>query len=229
MFCSEGIGQSSNRGSRVCLHSVLLGSCVASTLFLASASPRRSALLRDAGYTPRVSPVHIDEAPRSGELPGPYVARMAREKLEASLHEHVAWEDRPAAYFLAADTVVVRDAVILGKPMDDAEGERMLRSLSGRAHRVMTAFAVGALGVGAPRMGVLHEQTVTSRVRFREISSDEVRTYVATGEGRDKAGGYAIQGGAKPFVESLEGPYDNVVGLPVDAVTEALLRAGFVR
>lgn len=202
---------------------------MASTLFLASASPRRSALLRDAGLDLRVSPVDIDETPRAGENPERYVARMAREKLDASLLEHRAWEDRPAAYFLAADTVVVRDQTILGKPFDDREGEAMLRSLSGRTHRVMTAFAIGALGVGAPRMGRVHQQTVTSRVRFRELSTEEVSAYVATGEGRDKAGGYAIQGGAKPFVEALEGPYDNVVGLPVDDVLEALVGAGFAR
>jgi len=179
-------------------------------LRLASASPRRRELLASIGVSVEVAPAHIDESRRDDESPEDLVTRLAREKAEAG-------HGLGALPTLGADTVVVCDGEIFGKPRDESHARRMLSALSGRAHRVMSAVAV----IG-PR-GTL-ECRVATQVYMREIAAAEMAAYWATGEPRDKAGGYAVQGRAAVFVERLEGSYSAVVGLPLFE-TAQLLRA----
>ncbi len=177
-------------------------------LVLASASPRRRELLSHLGVSFEVRPADIDEALKPGEPARAYVERLSREK---------ALRGGGTALTLAADTSVVLDEVVLGKPGDDrALGAEMLRRLSGRAHEVMTGIAVSG-----PRG--LASRVVVSTVHFRALSEAEIAWYVATGEGADKAGGYALQGRAGAFITSVEGSPSNVIGLPL-AETVALLR-----
>ncbi len=176
-------------------------------LILASASPRRARLLASAGIAFDQRPADIDESPLEGESPEGYVVRLAEEKARA------AW--RPGFRALGADTAVVTGREVLGKPRDERDARRMLRSLSGRSHRVLTGVAVFDGGACA----TLYVET---RVRFRELREVEIRAYVASGEPLDKAGSYAIQAGAAAFVESVEGSYSNVVGLPLDEVAGLL-------
>jgi septum formation protein len=181
---------------------------VAATQFLAfvlaSASPRRAALLAQAGLVPaRIVAPDVDETPRKQELPRLYALRMAVAKAEV-----VAAYEREALV-LAADTVVVCGRRILPKAEDAGEVERCLRLLSGRRHQVMTALALIAPGVN-PRTRV-----VTTRVAFKVLSPQEIADYVASGEGEGKAGGYAIQGRAEALVKFINGSYSNVVGLPL--------------
>lgn len=182
------------------------------TLVLASASPRRRELLGTLGVRFDVRPTDVDESIHPGEAPVAYVRRLAEDKLRAALATEAT------AFVLASDTTVVSDGVTLGKPADDEEGRAVLRRLSGRAHEVRTAVALGRAGE------VLAVRDVRTRVVFRVLSEDEISRYVALGEGRDKAGGYGIQGLAGAFVTSIEGSYSNVVGLPL-AETLELLRA----
>ena len=195
-------------------------------LVLASASPRRQELLRNAGISFDVQPANIDETPRLGETPQGYAERLAREKALA------VWQLRTQDLVLGADTIVVIDDMILGKPVDFVDGARMLRLLSGRVHRVITGVCVigptsrGELPVA--REGELprsFEQTASeiTLVTMNELSDDEIRGYVATGEPMDKAGAYAIQGMASRWIPRIEGDYSNVVGLPV-ALVYAMLR-----
>ncbi len=174
-------------------------------LILASASPRRAELLRSAGFDFEVSPVHLDEDVRGAESAGVYVRRLAMEKSAAAQRAHAD------AIVLGADTTVVVDGRILAKPKDDDEARAMLRLLSGRAHDVLTGISLRWPG------GEAHAVEST-RVTFASMSGDEIAWYVATGEGRDKAGAYAIQGLASRFISSIEGSYANVVGLPVATV-----------
>jgi septum formation protein len=181
---------------------------VAATQFLAfvlaSASPRRAALLAQAGLVPaRIVAPDVDETPRKQELPRLYALRMAVAKAEV-----VAAYEREALV-LAADTVVVCGRRILPKAEDAGEVERCLRLLSGRRHQVMTALALIAPGVN-PRTRV-----VTTRVAFKVLTPQEIADYVASGEGEGKAGGYAIQGRAEALVKFINGSYSNVVGLPL--------------
>ena len=178
---------------------------------LASVSPRRRELLAQIGVPHIVVGAHIDETVRPGERPRDYVTRMAREKALA------VRERGEALPVLAADTSVVLDDVIFGKPRDREEGISMLQRLSGRLHEVLTAVAiVDARGVDL-RLNV-------SSVRFRPLTLEECNAYWETGEPRDKAGGYAVQGAAAVFIESLSGSYSGVMGLPLFE-TAALLRA----
>lgn len=181
-------------------------------LVLASASPRRAELLRQIDVSFEVWPADIDETQRAGESAAAYVQRMAREKAA-----RVAQLVGPERAVLAADTTVVVDGGILGKPDSEGDGLAMLAALSGRTHQVLTAVAL-AKGDDL--------QTALSRsvVRMRALSPGCAAAYWATGEGRDKAGAYAIQGIAGQLVERLEGSYSGVVGLPL-AETTALLRA----
>jgi septum formation protein len=181
-------------------------------LVLGSASPRRAALLREMGVPFVVCASDVPEAPFPGEAPAAFAARAARDKGAAVARL------RPHAWVLAADTVVAVGGEILGKPRDDADARRMLRLLAGRGHEVLTAVALYAPG-GACRETLV----VATRVSFRDLADAEIAAYVASGEPADKAGAYAIQGGAAPFVGAVEGSYSNVVGLPVDEV-HALLR-----
>ena len=179
-------------------------------LILASASPRRAELLRSAGFAFETFPVDVDETPRDGERPAAYVRRLAAEKSAC------AAAGRPGAVILAADTAVILGDEILGKPMDDRDAAAMLRKLSGRSHEVMT-------GVSLRRDGFEVGRVETTLVRFAPLTPDEIDWYVASREGRDKAGAYGIQGLASRFIPRIEGSYSNVVGLPVDCL-QALLR-----
>ncbi len=185
-------------------------------VYLASASPRRSELLRQIGVPFRVRPAAIPEHQSPGEAPGAYVLRLAAAKAAAvwSALERGGEEARPV---LAADTAVVLEGQVLGKPADAAEAEAMLTALSGRAHRVLTAVALET-SAGADTL------LCESEVRFRPTTPAERRAYCATGEPLDKAGGYGIQGGAAVFVEHLRGSYSNVVGLPLYETAVLLAR-----
>ncbi|HVM20286.1 MAG TPA: Maf family protein [Egibacteraceae bacterium] len=183
-------------------------------LVLASASPRRLDLLRLAGLDPVVAPADVDETVRDGEAPEVYVVRLARAKAEAA-------SGRPGIVVLGADTTVVLDGHILGKPEDERDAVAMLRRLAGRTHTVSTG--VVALGAGDRR-----EIVVSTAVTFAPLDDAAIRRYVATGEPLDKAGGYGIQGRAAAFVERIDGSYTNVVGLPL-AQTLTVLRAAGLR
>ena len=176
-------------------------------LILASGSPRRAELLRRAGLTFEVVLPDIDEVPLPGEAPDAFVMRTAREKAES-----IPSTD---AVILAADTAVVDGDRILGKPADTEDAAVMLRSLSGRTHDVMTGVCLRAL----ERTACFHIET---RVTFRDLPEQEIKEYVASGEPMDKAGAYAIQGGAAKMVHRVEGSYSNVVGLPLCEVIEEL-------
>jgi len=180
-------------------------------LILASASPRRAELLRSAGYHFDIVSAHIDESIRGGEAPASYVRRLASDKSAAAIQKYVV-----SVVVLGADTTVVVDGEILGKPADDADVERMLRRLSGRRHDVLTGVS---LRRGAYELG----RVETTAVEFAPLTDDDIAWYVASGEGRDKAGAYAIQGLASRFIPRIEGSYSNVVGLPL-ACVHGLLR-----
>ena len=178
-------------------------------LVLASASPRRRELLEAAGIPHGVDAVDIDERVHAGERPLAHVERLAREKALAGAARH------PATRVLGADTIVVVDDTILGKPKNEEDARRMLRLLSGRAHEVMTAVALAS----GNRVESRVERT---RVWFAPLTVETINWYVATGECRDKAGAYAIQGLASRFIPRIDGSYSNVVGLPIAAVVEML-------
>lgn len=193
-------------------------------IYLASRSPRRRELLRQIGIsfevlllreTPRRG-VDVDETPQPGEAAEDYVLRITREKARAAMGmvraRHLA--NYPV---LAADTTVVCDGDILGKPADAADATRMLERLSGRAHRVLTAVAVA-------RGEALDIRVSDSSVHFRALDAPSIRRYVASGEPGDKAGAYAVQGRAAAFVTRIEGSYSGIMGLPL-AETAELLRA----
>jgi len=185
-------------------------------LFLASASARRRDLLAAAGVPFAVDPVDADETRRPGEPPDAHVLRVAREKAEAGRTRHAA------DAVLAADTVVLVDDLVLGKPASDADAMAMLERLSGRAHDVLTGVAL--IWPGHARSAI--DRT---RVWFTPIAPEEVAWYVNSGEPRDKAGAYAIQGLASRFVARIEGSYSNVVGLPVAVVLQLLREIGLDR
>src|SRR5579863_3498675 len=180
-------------------------------LILASASPRRSELLAQVGFSFRVHPAHIPEDPRPDEDPFAYVVRLAREKA-STVFDHLGDSD---VIVLGADTTVTLDNHILGKPEDAADAARMLRLLSGRTHRVITGIAL----VAAEYVEVAAEVTA---VRFVTLSEAEIAAYVATGEPMDKAGAYAIQGRAARWIPRITGDYSNVVGLPLALVATML-------
>jgi septum formation protein len=166
-----------------------------------------------------VLPAEVDEAPREGEPPGPYLLRVVDAKLAAVR----AAAPADSAAVLVADTVVVGSGdAILGKPRDDAEALSMLTRLSGVVHEVSTRYCLAPASASEPPW---RAETVTTRVTFRALGRDEIEAYVATGEGKDKAGAYAIQGAAAGFVRRIEGSYTNVVGLPLCEVVEALRAA----
>jgi len=167
----------------------------------------------------------IDESMRPGETPEVYLERIALAKLEAV---RVLPGSGPtgACGILVADTVVVApDGGVLGKPRDDDEARAMIERLAGATHEVSTRFLLGEPARDAPPA---HAQTVTTRVTFRAVGRDEARDYAATGEGRDKAGAYAVQGRASAFVERIEGSYSGVVGLPLCEVVVALRALGWL-
>ncbi len=181
-------------------------------MYLASASPRRRELLEQIGVPFEVRPAAIVESRRAGEPPVDLVARLARAKAER-IREEIAADEQRAV--LGADTAVVVDDAVLGKPEDEDDALRMLGKLSGRTHQVVTGICV--IGDGGSR-----DEVSLSEVRFKATTARERLAYVATGEPMDKAGGYAIQGMGAVFVEHLSGSYSSVVGLPL-ALTASML------
>lgn len=188
-----------------------------SALILASSSPRRREILSALGLRFDVAPSDVDERWLETDDHDALVRAAALAKLEHAL----AVTDRRGAYVLAADTMVFVDDHRLGKPRDDRDAMRMLRLLTARDHRVRTATALGRVG-----RGVVECRVVETRVWFRETSNDELRRYVATGESRDKAGAYGIQGLGGGFITRIEGSYTNVVGLPAAEVIDMLRTHG---
>ena len=189
----------------------------AGLLYLASASPRRRELLDQIGVPCLVRPVDIDESRQPEEEPRDYVLRLARAKAETAWSRFAAAEGKPV---LAADTAVVLEGEIFGKPRNQTEGSVMLGRLSGRTHEVLTAVALRT-PVG------LDTRLSASRVTFRALAPGEPERYWKTGEAADKAGAYAVQGHAAMFIAHLSGSYSGVMGLPLFETAELLQRAGF--
>ena len=188
-------------------------------LVLASASPRRQELLRVAGIPFAVQPANVDETLHAGEAPKDLAERLAREKALT------VWNARPRDIVLGADTIVVVNDSILGKPTDTNDAARMLRMLSGSEHCVITGVAVVSTQHPTSRQtkdAQIHLASETTKVTMSEISDIEIRDYLATGEPMDKAGAYAIQGIASRWIPRIEGDYSNVVGLPVALVYRML-------
>lgn len=185
------------------------------TFVLASASPRRVELLKGLGLIPEVVPSGVDETVLAGEGPAAHVARLAESKgraVAARLPSRT-----PPAVVLSADTAVVLDGRVLGKPADDADALTMLRALSGRVHEVLTAIRVERADDGRAALRV-----AVSRVRFRAADEALLRWYVATGEPRDKAGAYGLQGYGVLLTDGIEGSWSNVVGLPLEVLPGVL-------
>jgi septum formation protein len=193
-------------------------------LVLASASPRRQELLRNAGIPFVVQSTGIPEIPDEKEAPRTFAERMAREKASA------VFRQRPDDFILGADTIVVVEEKILGKPRDDSDAFSMLRLLSGRTHQVMTGVCL--LGPQPrtdnwqPVTGFEDARSETTLVTMDALTDEDIRSYISTGEPMDKAGAYAIQGRASRWISRIEGDYFNVVGLPVSLVYKMLREHG---
>jgi len=182
---------------------------------LASRSPRRKKLLEDAGYVFRVVIPEIKEVSHGGEAPEAYAIRMAQQKAG-----WVVEREGRDEIVLAADTVVVLDDLTLGKPRDESDARQMLQRLSGRQHIVITGCCLSLPEPeGQTKLRTFQDGT---RVWFRSLAEEEITAYIATGEPMDKAGAYAIQGGAAGFVEKIDGSFTNVVGLPMERVAAEL-------
>lgn len=183
-------------------------------LVLASASPRRRDLLRRAGIRFEVFPADIPEIQQPGETPVAFAQRLAHSKALSVAKQLGA---SPPRLVLGADTIVVLDGEVFGKPRDSDHALELLERLVGREHSVITAVALVASDTLRVR-----QATVTSRVEMRAVERDELIAYVATGESLDKAGGYAVQGGARSFVTRIHGSETNVIGLPIDETVDLL-------
>ncbi len=195
---------------------------MSAAVILASASPRRTQLLSELGIAHEVAPADIDETPRSQEPALVYVQRMAVTKAQAGNTQagaRLGSSQRGIPAVLAADTIVVADDLILGKPADEQHGLEMLARLSGRTHKVVTAVC---LQHGVRQAAAL----VSTQVSFRSVSLQEARGYWASGEPRDKAGGYGIQGAAAAFVSNIDGSYSGVIGLPLVETRALFLSLG---
>lgn len=186
-------------------------------LVLASASPRRRELLESLGILLDIRPADVDESLRVDEAPHHYVRRVAHAKAHSVASSHPEGAGSPV--ILAADTVVVRNGVVLGKPEDAADFQRTMQRLSGAEHEVTTAVVV-------LHPGGEESCAVTTRVHFRVLTSEQIAWYWASGEPRDKAGGYAIQGLGGAFVDRIDGSHSNVIGLPLPETLDLLGRAG---
>ena len=186
-------------------------------LVLASASPRRQELLRNAGIPFIVHATEIPEIPNPGETPKAFAERMAKEKAVAVVRQ------RSGDLILGADTVVMVDQQILGKPVDLSDAGRMLRLLSGRTHTVITGVCLLRTGNREPATDFCNVRSDTTLVRMEQLTDGEIASYTATTEPMDKAGAYAIQGRASRWISRIEGDYFNVVGLPVALVFKMLL------
>jgi len=205
---------------------------MAVAIVLASASPRRKELLERIGFSVKAVPADINEIPVEGETPENYVKRLAREKTLATVErvrQTLYPKDRPATsqmdgamrWVLGADTAVVLDNQILGKPKDPEDCGMMLEALSNRVHTVITGFCV--YDIYKCKEGL---QAVTTLVKMKQLTPSEIERYVSSGEGLDKAGGYGIQGVGAYMIESINGSYTNVVGLPMAQVVEMLQEMG---
>jgi len=181
------------------------------TFILASASPRRRELLRSMGLKFKTIPAHVDEDYIEGESPRKHVERLSHTKAFAIAKKY------PNAWVLGADTIVVLDRLILGKPKNKTQAKEMLKKLSGREHKVFTGFAVTQVA-----SKVSHSDVVQSTIKFKKISAAELEWYIACDEPYDKAGGYAVQGKGAYFIKSILGSYTNVIGLPLCEVLETL-------
>ncbi len=191
-------------------------------LVLASASSRRLALLEQVGIEPdALRPASIDETPKKGEQPRTYAQRIARQKAITAKERLEREPNLAGAFVLAADTVVAVSRKIIGKPEYLNEAAAALQTLSGRSHRVYTSICL------ITDKGAVRTRTVETRVRFKRLSPEELDSYLACGEWRGKAGGYAIQGIAGAFVQKIVGSYSNVVGLPLIEVVQLLTGEGF--
>lgn len=187
------------------------------SFILASASPRRRELLKSMGFNFSVVPSGVDEKFLEGESVSEHVMRLSREKV-------LAVADRnPEAWVLGADTVVIIDTEVLGKPGSKEEAREMIMRLSGKKHRVLTGFSVVRTSVN-----VVKSDLVESSVYFKEVSEDELEWYIATEEPYDKAGGYAVQGKAAAFVKEIRGSHTNVIGLPLSEVVATLKEVGAI-
>jgi septum formation protein len=186
-------------------------------LILASASPRRAEILRNAGFTFEVQPAHVDETLLPGEPAEAYVRRVATAKAAAAAKSLEANASR--AVVIGADTVVVVDGRILGKPADAGHARRMLRLLSGRDHDVLTGLSFLTMPAGAETVHV-----ESTRVSFLPLSDEDIEDYLLTGEPFDKAGAYGIQGIGGRFISRVQGCYFNVMGLPISRVWSILMR-----
>ena len=190
-------------------------------LVLASASPRRRDILEQLGLAFEVIVSAVDEPEREAEAPDAYARGLAARKADAVVARLEAEGGRVGAFVLGADTIVVVDDRVLGKPRNDAHAREMIGMLAGRFHEVITAVALRQVGGALAQDIAIH-----TRVAFRELSADDVKRYVATGEGRDKAGSYAIQGVGTGVVRAIEGSHSNVVGLPASETLALLTEAG---
>lgn len=186
-------------------------------IILASASPRRKELLEQIGLTFEVVPSKADEIILADETPEEHVVRLSIDKATEVAQRHNA----DGRWFIGSDTIVLCEQQILGKPKDEQHAAEMLHMLSGREHRVLSGFAVLDRQSGEQRT-----EAVSTRVRFRDLTAEEIARYIASGEPMDKAGSYAIQGLAVCFVAGIEGSYTNVVGLPLCRLTLALKELG---
>ncbi|MCA9587471.1 MAG: septum formation protein Maf [Myxococcales bacterium] len=188
-------------------------------LVLASGSPRRREVLETLRIPHVVVPVDVDESTRGAEPPAAYLERIVTAKLEAGAR--AGGPERAASLVLVADTSVLVDGAILGKPTSTEHAEEMISRLAGRSHEVCTRFALGVRATGGAST-CLHAETVRTVVHVRPLDAAQVRAYVATGEGTDKAGAYAVQGIGAGIVSRIEGSYTNVVGLPACELVVAL-------
>jgi septum formation protein len=210
----------------------------ASPLLLASGSPRRREILHQLRIPHLVGPPSgVDESVASGEHAGAYLERVVRAKLEAACLVFGATEAAigdtlrgmsvasASLAVLVADTSVILEGAILGKPVSLGEAELMIARLAGRTHEVWTRFAIGA---PTNEANALHAETVVTRVTFRALTPERIRRYAESGEGDDKAGGYAVQGLGAGLVARIDGSYTNVVGLPASEVVSALETLGLL-
>jgi septum formation protein len=180
-------------------------------LILASASPRRQELLRFVGLKFKTIPAHVDENYSEGETPQQHVRRLAQEKALLIARKY------PRAWVLGADTIVVIDGLILGKPKNKTQAKEMLKKLSGREHKVFTGFTIAHVA-----SKIKQTKVIQSVVKFKMISAAELEGYIACDEPYDKAGGYAVQGRGAYLIQAIRGSYTNVIGLPLCEVLETL-------
>jgi len=186
-------------------------------IILASASPRRKQLLSSVGLKFKTVPAHVDENYLNGETPNQHARRLAQSKAK------IISEKYPDTWVLGADTIVVIDGQILGKPENKAQAKKMLQKLSGRTHKVHTAFTITRAASSISRTRVIQ-----SAVSFKKISPDEIKWYISSKEPYDKAGGYAAQEKGASFIKSVRGSYTNVIGLPLCEVLEEFKTLGVI-